>query len=341
MSNVSFEADSLSSKVIRFFLLLQIAGMFVVVALCLLDRSFLALTISMLTLFTLLAVVLWLYARFRELPLLREKRELERLQRRFQLGVQRDEETIQSTMQQRQAISQAEQAELHDRPKTLPHEKLESIQQKYQALHARNDAAEGRARLSKHLLEHELTSFETRLQQLSPLTFPIYLRHSLASRGVVAALLVCLVILAQLVSSVSATASTVSSLLASLVSVTVTPLPTETLPRSPTASLTQTATAVLTRTLAPTITNSPSATISPSPTNTSLPAATLTAPVLQTTSTSSIPVSGGCDPAYPGVCIPPAPPDLDCGDVPYRRFQVLSPDPHGFDRDGDGIGCES
>jgi micrococcal nuclease len=42
------------------------------------------------------------------------------------------------------------------------------------------------------------------------------------------------------------------------------------------------------------------------------------------------------------VCIPPAPPDLDCGDIPYKRFKVLPPDPHGFDgRDQDGIGCES
>lgn len=48
-----------------------------------------------------------------------------------------------------------------------------------------------------------------------------------------------------------------------------------------------------------------------------------------------------CDPAYPDVCIPPPPPDLDCNDIPYRRFRVLPPDPHGFDRDGDGIGCES
>jgi micrococcal nuclease len=49
-----------------------------------------------------------------------------------------------------------------------------------------------------------------------------------------------------------------------------------------------------------------------------------------------------CDPAYPTVCIPPPPPDLDCGDVPYRRFQVLPPDPHRFDgNDNDGLGCES
>ena len=48
----------------------------------------------------------------------------------------------------------------------------------------------------------------------------------------------------------------------------------------------------------------------------------------------------GCDPSYPDVCIPPPPPDLDCRDIPYRRFRVLPPDPHGFDRDRDGIGCE-
>ena len=56
------------------------------------------------------------------------------------------------------------------------------------------------------------------------------------------------------------------------------------------------------------------------------------------------PTSGGgsnCHPSYPTVCIPPPPPDLDCKDIPYRRFKVLPPDPHRFDGDGDGIGCES
>ncbi len=49
----------------------------------------------------------------------------------------------------------------------------------------------------------------------------------------------------------------------------------------------------------------------------------------------------GCDPSYPTVCIPRFPPDLDCGEIPFRRFQVVGPDPHEFDRDRDGIGCES
>lgn len=51
--------------------------------------------------------------------------------------------------------------------------------------------------------------------------------------------------------------------------------------------------------------------------------------------------TGNCDPSYPTVCIPPAPPDLDCGQIPYRRFQVVGSDPHWFDGNNDGIGCES
>lgn len=47
-----------------------------------------------------------------------------------------------------------------------------------------------------------------------------------------------------------------------------------------------------------------------------------------------------CDRAYPDVCIAPSPPDLDCSDVPYKHFRVMPPDPHGFDRNGDGVGCE-
>jgi len=48
-----------------------------------------------------------------------------------------------------------------------------------------------------------------------------------------------------------------------------------------------------------------------------------------------------CDPSYPDFCIPPWPPDLDCGEIRYTNFKVLPDDPHGFDVDKDGIGCES
>ena len=50
---------------------------------------------------------------------------------------------------------------------------------------------------------------------------------------------------------------------------------------------------------------------------------------------------GGCDPAYPTVCIPSPPPDLDCGDIRFTNFRVRPPDPHNFDGDGDGEGCET
>jgi hypothetical protein len=51
---------------------------------------------------------------------------------------------------------------------------------------------------------------------------------------------------------------------------------------------------------------------------------------------------GNCDPSYPDFCIPPPPPDLDCPDVaPRVNFTVIGDDPHGFDVDGDGIGCEA
>ncbi|MDX2271238.1 MAG: thermonuclease family protein [Cyanobacteriota bacterium] len=48
-----------------------------------------------------------------------------------------------------------------------------------------------------------------------------------------------------------------------------------------------------------------------------------------------------CEPSYPDLCLAPAPPDLDCRDIPYRRFRVLPPDPHRLDGDKDGMGCES
>ena len=47
-----------------------------------------------------------------------------------------------------------------------------------------------------------------------------------------------------------------------------------------------------------------------------------------------------CDPAYPDVCIPSPPPDRDCGEIAYTNFTILAPDPHRFDGDKDGVGCE-
>ena len=54
------------------------------------------------------------------------------------------------------------------------------------------------------------------------------------------------------------------------------------------------------------------------------------------------PTTGTCHPAYPSRCIPPAPPDLDCPDIAARvTVDHRHGDPHRFDADGDGVGCES
>ena len=55
----------------------------------------------------------------------------------------------------------------------------------------------------------------------------------------------------------------------------------------------------------------------------------------------SLTPAANCDPSYPEVCIPPSPPDLDCADITFRNFKVLPPDPHHFDMNQDGLGCES
>jgi len=74
--------------------------------------------------------------------------------------------------------------------------------------------------------------------------------------------------------------------------------------------------------------------------DTPVPAPTV-APEVPTVEPTVAPAPANCDPSYPDVCIPPKPPDLNCKDIPYRRFRVLPPDPHNFDGNGDGVGCES
>lgn len=82
----------------------------------------------------------------------------------------------------------------------------------------------------------------------------------------------------------------------------------------------------------------------PSPTSTAThaPVPTNTAVHTPVATATQTPNPAVCDPAYPTLCIPSPPPNLNCTDIPYRNFPVLPPDPHGFDgRDNDGWGCET
>jgi endonuclease YncB( thermonuclease family) len=55
------------------------------------------------------------------------------------------------------------------------------------------------------------------------------------------------------------------------------------------------------------------------------------------------PSGGKCDPNYAGGCVPPPPPDLDCGDLErmaIHHVRVIGSDPHRLDGDNDAVGCE-
>jgi endonuclease YncB( thermonuclease family) len=60
-----------------------------------------------------------------------------------------------------------------------------------------------------------------------------------------------------------------------------------------------------------------------------------------TTPTQPYPPNANCDASYPNVCIASPPPDLNCDDIVDENFKVIPPDPHGFDSEGDGTGCEA
>jgi len=483
MSKITFAGDSSSRKVTRFLFFLQVTGMGVVLGLCLLRSFFLAFLVSLVTLFVSSAAILWLHARYKELPQVREKRKLGELFLRFQAKSQSEGRLMQEAARERDGLNQAEKEEIlefkNGNPVGLVEMQVEGIRHKYQEMHARNDAAQRMARASKQLLDHEIAAFRGRLQELSPLTFINYLSNSLSPQGAIAGLVAIALVVTQLVSSASSASFALLSAPPGLAPpATATRVPPEIIAPSdtegPTAAPEPLATETQMRMSAPSQQVIPTLEAS----QTALPQATLpvgiAACIPQTTSrevgqvvgvvdgdtidvrigeqtfrvryigvntpeqdqafyqeatdynqelvggktvtlvkdtsqtdqfdrllryviagelfvnnelvfrgyaaatayapdtacvttlevaqrqaqtlkvglwlaTPEIYVppitgadnSGNCDPSYPGVCIAPAPPDLDCGDIPYRRFQVLPPDPHNFDRDGDGVGCES
>jgi Domain of unknown function DUF11 len=106
-----------------------------------------------------------------------------------------------------------------------------------------------------------------------------------------------------------------------------------------------TLTLVVTAGVAGTLTNSASVTASTPDPNTTNNTATTTTVAGAPQPPPPPPPPANCHPSYPTVCIPPPPPDLDCGQISFRNFQVIytvpNPDPHNFDGDRDGVGCES
>lgn len=412
-----FEDDPSSRKTIRFALLIQITAVGIVLALILFQFYSLALSLSCVTFFLLAATVLWLYLHYQKIPMVREKRHLQKRALDLQRKIAAQGNIIQGATRKRTALFQDQHDEINivlqhsqqayiknglegsqikdaqipgvgpklkerlaehritnaaqikneslskilgfgeskrqalfswrntlqadlesTKPTKLTEELAEAIKGKYQARHHENDIAERDAQARKRDCTNELNTIRPRLEQLAPVNFISYVSRSLDSRKAVGILLALLLICAQVVSSVSATTS---SFIASIPTATIIPPETATsIPAPiPTNTLTQTITSTSTITDTPPPSSTPPATDTPLPTFTPLV-------ILQPSSTPPIPVSGGggsgsCHPSYPGVCIPPPPPDLNCPDIRYRNFQALPPDPHDFDREGDGLGCEN
>lgn len=60
------------------------------------------------------------------------------------------------------------------------------------------------------------------------------------------------------------------------------------------------------------------------------------------TPTGSSPGDEDCHPSYTDVCTPADALDLQCTDaIVPQDIKVEGADPHGFDEDRDGVGCES
>jgi Protein of unknown function (DUF3761) len=348
MPEFTFQNDRFSRLAIRSLLVLQLAALVLVVGLSLSGLFFLAVIISFLTFFVFIAVIVWLYVRYRELPVVRQKKELERLVLKFQKNLQAEAKTIQACKKERDQLFRAEKEEARatlrtlqrehienglaealikearipgmgpkikerlagygilsaahvnhkidelpgfgevkrqallswrssvlaklesTKPTTLSLKQLEIIKQNYQVLHDKNNAAERKAITSQQILEHELIALKPRLRQFTAITFLGYLSHSLASRGVVAALIALVLITMQVVSSVSATGS---AILASIPTKTTSPTATPTLANTATPTYTppSTITDTATITFSPTATYTPPVPATHEPTRTPLP----------------------------------------------------------------------
>jgi hypothetical protein len=104
---------------------------------------------------------------------------------------------------------------------------------------------------------------------------------------------------------------------------------------------TVTVTSVVTWIVPASTTTEPETTTTAKATTTTRRPATTSPPTTRRQTTTTKAPTRNCDPSYPDFCIPPPPPDLDCPDINGNNFTVQGTDPHGFDADNDGVGCES
>jgi hypothetical protein len=73
MSRITFEEDPFSRKVMMILLMVQVAAMIIVLGLNTIELYSLALAISFLTFIIFVAILIWLYSRYRNIPIVRKK----------------------------------------------------------------------------------------------------------------------------------------------------------------------------------------------------------------------------------------------------------------------------
>jgi Ca2+/Na+ antiporter len=114
MSRITFEEDPFSRKVMMILLMVQVAAMIIVLGLNTIDLYTLALAISFLTFIIFVAILIWLYSRYRNTPIVRKKSELERLLLKFQKSIQTEGNIIQEAARKRDDLFQAEKSEKNE-----------------------------------------------------------------------------------------------------------------------------------------------------------------------------------------------------------------------------------
>ena len=117
--NVSFVNDFLSRRVLRSLLLLEVLAMIFVVGFSLRRLFFPALILSVATLFVFVTILFWLYARYRSLAIIREKKELEKLSLKFRKRIRIEETNIETAVRWRAELFQAEREERKTALQTL------------------------------------------------------------------------------------------------------------------------------------------------------------------------------------------------------------------------------
>jgi hypothetical protein len=156
---------------------------------------------------------------------------------------------------------------IRTKPTDLPFLASDEIKKKFQIHHANNDVEEHKAQEAKSRLEKARGEIQPRINQLAPFTFISFLRHGLASQGIMAALFGVFLITSHLIMGSGAFFGAVRD---SIPTATFTPTLTSTLTITQTSTITDTPTITLT----PTITDTPTITLTP--TNTFTPSLTLT-----------------------------------------------------------------